>query len=194
MRKAILLLAGALAIAGCRKAPQPAPETRPDWRGAAIEGIAPLMSPAEVQAALDRRGYRQIRCTTKTPLLADPLSHGDASACYQVPGGHTRISPYFLDLREGRRLAVVTFRQHRFDLSDEARIAASRAYAEQLHKRFGAPSIISRQRDFTTIYWSRPGGRRTLPDQVTTTIDKTSGPNVELRSMWAYGQQRPSGQ
>ncbi|WP_420136241.1 hypothetical protein [Sphingomonas sp.] len=187
----LLALALALAIAGCRKAPQPEPETRPDWRGAAIEGIAPLMRPAEVQAALDRRGYRQIKCTTDKPLLANPLHHGDSSPCYQVPGGRTRISLYFLDLHEGRRLAVATFRQLRFDLSDEARIAASRAYAEQLQKRFGRPSTIIRQRDFTIIYWSRPGGRRTLPDQVVATIDRWSALDVELRSMWAYGQQRP---
>jgi hypothetical protein len=148
------------------------------------------MSPAEVQAALDRRGYRQIKCTTDRPLLADPLNQRTAMPCFQVPGGRTQISLYFLDLREGRRLAVANFRQFRFDLSDAARLAASRRFAEQLRKRFGTPSSISRNSDFMIVYWSRPGGRPTLPDQVVTTIDRTSGPNVELRSMWAYGQQR----
>ena len=191
-RRSLALAACILAVAGCRKAPAPDVETRPEWRSAAIEGIAPLMSPAEVQAALDRRGYRQVACSSTSPILTDPFHQGAAIPCFMAPGSPTRISLFFLDLREGRRLAVAYFNQFRFDLSDQQRIAASQDYAQRLRKRFGKPSYVTRNPNFTTLYWHRPGGKASLPDDVSTTISKISGPNVQLRSMWAYGQERPS--
>jgi hypothetical protein len=73
--------------------------TRPEWRSAAIEGIAPLMSPREVEAALNHRGYVQVPCPTNGKLLDRPLYVGDERSCYRAPTARMAVSLYFLDSR-----------------------------------------------------------------------------------------------
>ncbi|WP_076073110.1 hypothetical protein [Sphingomonas montana] len=188
MRVRYIILA-ALAVVGCKREPDTPPIVRPDWRGAAIEGIAPLMSTRQVQAALDRGGYRQIPCTSTDSLLADPLNEPHALPCYQASGRTMSVSLYFLNLHEGRRLAVANFRERASsDMVDGERIAAGRAYAARLRKRFGPPSYITNQPSFRIIYWNRPGGQPSLPDTIRTDIDHYQGANATLTSMWAYGQ------
>lgn len=41
-----------IALAGCNQEPSEPQRTKPDWRGAEIEGIATLISPEQVEAAL----------------------------------------------------------------------------------------------------------------------------------------------
>ncbi|MFV0623505.1 hypothetical protein ACBY01_05780 [Sphingomonas sp. ac-8] len=188
---ALLLL---VAAAGCSEAPAVPETTRPDWGGAAVDGIAPLMSPAQVMAALQRRGYRQVRCTSDEPLFDDPLGQRGAMPCYESANRLVELNLYFLDLHEGRRLAVANFRKRNAaDVSDAARHAATRAYADDLRKRFGPPSHVDETAAFQTLYWRRPGGVASLPDMISTTIDSYSPPNVSLTSMWAYGEQRSPG-
>ncbi|PTQ60098.1 hypothetical protein C8J45_11349 [Sphingomonas sp. PP-CE-3G-477] len=186
------LLSFALALAGCQGKPEPPVDTRPEWTRAAIDGIAPLMSPQQVAAALTQHGYVQIPCTSKDTLLVDPLDHGDDSPCYQAPDRPMRVSLFFLDLIEGRRLAVVNFgNRWEKDESPATLLAAGGALARQLRSRFGPPFTSSSSPDFQTFYWRRPGGQASLPDMVSTTVGKHFGRNVTMTSMWAYGQQRP---
>lgn len=182
-----------LALGGCSKAPDVPPTTRPEWRSAAIDGIAPLMTPREVAAALTRRGYRQVACLRGEKLFIDPLERGSEMPCYDSPRSPMRLTLYFLELREGRRLAVVNFNQTFADGSNRAeRSAANRAFAKRLRGRFGRPSIIDRTPRFLIVYWFRPGGQPSLPDMIRTDIDHHSGANVSMTSMWAYSQVRPT--
>ena len=183
----------ALLMAGCDAKPEPPADARPEWRGAAVDGLAPLMTPREVAAALRLNGYEQVACSSTAKLFADPLNHGDAIACYRSAARPMEVSLYFLDLKEGRRLAVVYFRAaYDPDASEAERLAASREFARQLRARFGKPFISSSSRAFQTFYWKRPGGRASLPDMLNTTVGANFPPNVTMTSMWAYGQQRPS--
>ncbi|WP_260599370.1 hypothetical protein [Sphingomonas endolithica] len=184
------LLAAALAVSSCGDEPGALPTTRPDWTGAAIGGIAPLMSPREVAVALQRRGYRQVPCAPTERLMVDPLNRGGGMPCYESPATAMRISLYFLELHEGRRLAVANFR-HRGNMSDPAaRSVANRFYAQRLRRRFGPPAHVTKNPSFSIVYWYRPGGQPSLPDVISTTIDAYSEPNVSLTSMWAYAQVR----
>lgn len=190
----LYLLAIALSVTACNQSPATAPVTRPDWRGATIDGIAPLMSPADVQAALDQRGYRQIPCLSTDRLLPDPLQQKGSLPCFQAPGRPMTISLYFLDLNEGRRLAVVNFRQRpSSDETKDQQMAANRAFVQRLRHQFGTPSHVEGSSSSSSqIYWFRPGGRASLPDMISTKIHPYAGANVELTSMWAYGQVRSS--
>lgn len=186
------LLPVALALLGCQGKPELPVETRPEWTGAAIDGIAPLMSPPQVEAALKQHGYVQIPCTSKDSLLVDPFNHGDESPCYQAADKPMRVSLFFLDLVEGRRLAVANFSNRwERDESPATLLAEGEALARDLRARFGPPFMSSDSPDFRTFYWRRPGGRASLPDMVSTTVGKHFGRNVTMTSMWAYGQQRP---
>ncbi|ATY31181.1 hypothetical protein [Sphingomonas psychrotolerans] len=180
-----------LAVAAWGGKPDETQVVRPDWRGASIEGIAPLMSPSDVEAALKQRGYRQVRCLSDGQLLADPLNQEDASPCYAAPGRPMRIILYFLGLREGRRLAVVNFKDSSVAQSSrEESLAASQAYAEELQSRFGLPMRTVEHSSFRTLYWRRPGGNPSLPDMISTSVGDAFGANVTMTSMWAYGQAR----
>lgn len=192
MRWRYLLLAAALAA--CSKTPDTTPTTRPEWRGAAINGIAPLMSPGEVAAALALRGYRQVPCIPTDKLLPDPLERGQEMPCYESPRSTLRIKLYFLELPEGRRLAVANFYRGHDVVDGNARIAGNRAYAQRLRRRFGPPSYVDTTQTFKIVYWFRPGGQPLLRDSIKTEIDRHAGANVSLTSMWAYAQarQRPA--
>ena len=186
------LLLVALALSACQGKPVPPVDTRPEWTGAAIDGIAPLMSPRQVEAALRQHGYVQVPCTSEHTLLVDPLNHGDEPPCYEAPDRPMRISLFFLDLIEGRRLAVVNFgNRWEKDESPATLLAVGGALARQLRSRFGPPFMSSNNRNFRTFYWRRPGGQASLPDMLSTTVGPNFGRNVTMTSMWAYGQQQP---
>lgn len=187
-----LLLFVALALSACQGNPAPPVDTRPEWTSAAIDGIAPLMSPQQVEAALKQHGYVQIPCTSENKLLVNPLNHGEEPPCYQAPDRPMRISLFFLDLIEGRRLAVVNFgNRWEKDESPATLLAVGGALARQLRSRFGPPFMSSNNRNFRTFYWRRPGGQASLPDMLSTTVGPNFGRNVTMTSMWAYGQQQP---
>lgn len=193
MRPTIPLLA-ALALAACARAPAPPAETRPDWRGAAIDGLAPLMTPAEVAAALTRHGYVQVACTSDRKLLPDPLNQPDELPCYRAERRRPmNVSLYFLDLVEGRRLAVVNFRgDYDGDARKAERIAAGLALARRIRARFGRPFMTNDGMGFRTFYWRRPGGTESLPDMISTTVGDQFPSEITMTSMWAYGQVRPA--
>lgn len=180
------------ALLGCQARPEPVADRRPDWTGAAIDGIAPLMSPRQIEAALKQYGYVQVPCTSKRELLVDPLYHGDGLPCYQAANRPMRVSLYFLDLIEGRRLAVAYFgNRWERDESPATLLHAGGALARRLRSRFGPPFMSSNGRNFRTFYWRRPGGKESLPDMLSTTVGSHFGRNVTMTSMWAYGQQKP---
>ena len=180
---------------GCT--PQPPRETRPDWNGADIDGIAPLMSPHEIETALARHDYRQIPCESDGNMPASPLFEGSSNACFQTPRRPMMLSLFFLELHEGRRLAVAHFYRR-----DDSSMSATdlhnlgRAFTQELRDRFGTPSAGDvpegsvTESDIKILSWNRPGGNPSLPDTISNEIGGASGsgPNVSLASMWAYGQ------
>ena len=192
MRSTALMLA-VLLLAGCHAAPKPPAETRPEWSGAAVYGLAPLMTPRAVEAALRLNGFEQVACSSTAKLLTDPLNHGIDIPCYRSATRPMEVSLYLLDLKEGRRLAVVYFRAaYDADSNDAERLAASRDFARRVRARFGPPFTTSKSSAFQTYYWKRPGGEASLPDMLNTTVGANFPPNLTMTSMWAYGQQRPS--
>ncbi len=191
IRHSIPLLLAVLALGGCGGKPERPADTRPEWRSAAIDGIAPLMSTREVAAALIRHGYVQTPCTSGGKMLAYPLDEA-GHPCFESAGRSTTISLFFLELNEGRRLAVVNF--HWFELpdaTDAKRLAVSSTIAKRLRARFGKPSAtVDQLPDFRSLYWDRPGGRSGQPDTITTSISGKLSPGITMTSMWAYAQVR----
>lgn len=193
MRLAWLLVAP-LILAGCHRKPEPPVTTRPEWRSAAIDGIAPLMSPQEVEAALARGGYVQVPCRDDVKMLAQPLYQGEERPCFRSPTRPMRVSLYFLELNEGRRLAVVFFRQpETLDTNDATRLASSGALARRLRARFGKPSAdVNDSSEFRSFYWNRPGGQPEQPDTISITVGRDFTPNITMTSAWAYSEVRPT--
>lgn len=190
--RSILLLTAALSLTGCGKTPDRVTDTRPQWHGARIDGIAPLMSPQEVQAALTRHGYVQTPCTSEDTLRGRPL-YEKARPCFRSPTRPMMINLFFLELNEGRKLAVVNFDwiEHH-GASDAKRLAVSRAFVRTLRANLGRPSTsVDRAPDFRSFYWNRPGGRPDQPDTISTTISRKLSPEITMTSMWAYGEARP---
>jgi hypothetical protein len=193
MRARSLLLVAALLPAGCGGTPVVPTNPRPEWRSAAIDGLAPLMSPREVAAALARRGYAQVRCAGRGALLADPLNDPDGQPCFRSPTRPMTVGLFFLDLNEGRRLAVVTFRRDdRADVTGDERVRTGNALARRLRGRFGPPTTtVDQPPDFRSFYWRRPGGRDEQPDTISATVGRDLAPGITMTSMWAYGEVRP---
>lgn len=186
------VVAMVLVLSGCRDEPPGAP-VRPHWRYS-VDGIAPLMPPREVRAALERRGYRQIACTGGRPPLADPMHSGDSLPCFVSPSRRMRVSLYFLDLNEGRRLAVANFRAVLPDDATNAdRSALSRRVDRYLRARLGPPLTSQPGPLFHSYYWGMSGGNPSLPDLISTTVGEDSEANVTLTSFWAYGNVRQGG-
>ncbi len=183
-----------LALAGCERAPERPAITRPEWRSAAVDGIAPLMSPAEVEAALGRGGYVQVPCREGEKMPVRPLYAGEERPCYHSLTRPMDVSLYFLELNEGRRLAVVFFRQpETLDTDDAKRLAGSGALARRLRARFGKPDAdVDDSPDYRSFYWNRPGGQREQPDTISTTVGRDFTPNITMTSAWAYGEVRPT--
>lgn len=181
-----------LALAGCSGGRGAPADPRPEWRSATIDGIAPLMSPQAVAAALRRHGYAQVRCPGQRALPADPLFDKDGHPCFRSPDRPMTVSLFFLDLTEGRRLAVVNFHRYdRADATDAERLRAGAALARRLRTRFGKPSaIVNQQPDYRSFYWHRPGRRRDQPDTISTTVGRSFAPEITMTSMWAYGEMR----
>ncbi len=176
---------------GCGQGASPK-DVRPEWRGAAVDGLAPLMTPEAVEAALSRHGYQQVPCGRDRRILADPLRHGRDIPCYRSAIRPMMVNLFFLDLVEGRRLAVVNFRaDYDTDASDARRLGVSENFAKRVEVEFGAPFITSGGSGFRTLYWKRPGGRAELPDMLSTTVGAHFPPNLTMTSMWAYGRERP---
>lgn len=187
----VLLLAMTVPV-GCGQGASPPRDVRPEWRGAAVDGLAPLMTPDAVATALSKHGYRQVPCGSDRRLLADPLRRGRDIPCYRSATRPMMVNLFFLDLVEGRRLAVVNFRaDYDVDASNARRLIASRNFAERVKVQFGAPFVTSGGPGFRTLYWKRPGGRAELPDMLSTTVGAQFPPNLTMTSMWAYGQERP---
>ena len=174
------------AVGGCRKDPPTPQETRPDWSASAIDGIAPLMTPEQVRAALDQYGYRQIPCRSDEKMNENALFSGDDLSCYRSLSRPMQVTLNFTDLAEGRRLENAFFRE-RYDLhaSESDRLASSRAFADKLQARFGKPSNVSQGRSYTTFYWRIAGGISSLPDMISSNANLPDGANVTLTSMWA---------
>ena len=187
------ILAAALALIGCGATPKPPAERRPEWHGAAVDGLAPLMTPRAVEAALARHGYTQVPCTSESKRYDAPLYRGGDMPCYRSAARPMAVSLFFLDLKEGRRLAVVNFRRD-FDPNASAakRLADSNDFARRVAVRFGPPFITSDGSAFRTYYWRRPGGQASLPDMLSTTVGADFPPNLTMTSMWAYGQVSPA--
>jgi hypothetical protein len=182
-----------LSLGGCGRTPTESVDRRPEWSGAAVDGIAPLMSPPQVAAALARGGYVQVRCASQDRLLARPLYDKDGRACFQSPTRPMTISLYFLDLNEGRRLAVVNFtRFDREGVTGAERVRHGSAIARRLRARLGEPSAaVNQPPDYRSFYWNRPGGQPNQPDTISTTVGPQFPPSITMNSMWAYSQVRP---
>ena len=186
------LILFALAFAGCGKEQERDKPSRPDWRGGSIDGIAPLMTPRDVNAALERHHYRQVPCAVAGKVLADPLNRGDESACFRAPAKRMTVSLYFRGEGETRRLAVATFREPwASDATDAERLKHSRYVERVLLDRLGPPMQSVDGTGYRTLYWRRPGGNPDLPDMIAMSVGAVFGANVTLTSMWAYGEHPP---
>lgn len=192
MRCGASLAMAVLSLGGCGGKPAARADPRPEWRCAAIDGIAPLMSPPDVAAALARGGYVQVRCPSRNTLLAHPLHDKDGHPCFRSPTRPMTVSLYFLDLNEGRRLAVVNFHRYdRADVTDAERVGAGTALARRLRVRFGEPWVtVNQPPDYRSFYWHRPGGQPEQPDTISTTVGRHFPPEITMTSMWAYGEVR----
>ncbi|MGQ4275389.1 hypothetical protein [Terrihabitans sp. B22-R8] len=182
----IHVLIAALALAGCKGEPATSKHPLPDWSGAAIEGIAPLMSPSQVEAALKAGNYRTIPCSPTSS--ENPRNELGEMSCYASPDRPMKISLRFLDLPEGRRLATANFREHPSGGSDEDRTATSRAFADELTARFGPPDDRVDKPTFTVLFWKRPGGLPEHADMVITIVGPAFGANAGLQSPWAEAE------
>jgi hypothetical protein len=186
MRSAPLFMLLALAACGAEKS---APERRPEWQGAMVDGIAPLMTPQGVAEALQRRGYRQVPCTQDRPARANMMLRGEEPGCFESADRPMRVHLNFFDLKEGRRLAIVNF--HERDLYDKApqqRLDSGRSLARRFRAHWGKPLTTAQEPEFVTLYWGRPGGSPTLPDLVSVTVSPDLGTSIRMTSFWAYGQ------
>lgn len=185
----VWLLTMAFCLAGCEGEPPEPQRTRPNWSGAEIEGIAPLMSPRQVETALKDGGYVQHPCGSRERLLENPLYEGDRSSCHRSHRRPYRIILSFLDLREGRRLVTADFFDARVALlGAKENLANSTAFAQSLHKRFGPPAETMKTLAFTSYYWERPGGNPEVRDTIKTIVGETSGANVSMQTRWAYDE------
>lgn len=179
-----------LLLCSCSR-PTPAPETQPQWDGARVDGIAPLMSPQTVSLALQSRGYRQVACVPERPVRPDMLERGDDPGCFEASGRPMRVRLTFFDLREGRRLAIVNFNERDlYNKSKAMRIKSGQALARRLRSQLGKPLTSARNPSFATLYWRRSGGSPSLPDLISTTVGADFGANVAMTSFWAYGQRK----
>jgi hypothetical protein len=179
-----------LALPACGQTPSE-PEPRPQWQGAAVDGIAPLMTPQAVAKALQQRGYRQVACTQDRPVRADMLVRGDEPGCFESVDRPMRVRLNFFELKEGRRLAIANFDERDAHVrTRQQRLDSSRNLARRLRKHWGKPLTTSQDARFVTLYWGRPGGSPTLPDLVSTTVSADLGASITMTSFWAYGQQR----
>ncbi len=105
-----------------------------------------------------------------------------------------RVSLHFLDLNEGRRLAVANFRAVLPDDATNAdRSASSRRMARHLRARLGPPLTSQPGSLFHSYYWGMSGGNPSLPDLISTTVGEDFEANVTLTSFWAYGNVRQGG-
>lgn len=188
MRFSPLLLLTALAACGDKP---PAVESRPEWQGAMVDGIAPLMTPQAVAMALKSRGYRQVACVSDRPVKADMLTRGEDPGCFESNSRPMRVRLNFFDLKEGRRLAIANFDERdAYARTRQQRLDSSRALARRLRARWGKPLTIAREPNFVTLYWGRPGGSPSLPDLVSTTVSPDLGASITMTSFWAYGEKR----
>lgn len=191
MRLPALLMLLSLAACGEKT---PVVDPRPQWQGAAVDGIAPLMDPQSVAKALKQRGYRPVACAPDHPAKADALEHGDEPGCFETARRPMRLRLYFFELKEGRRLAIANFDERdAYVRTRRQRLDSSRALARRLRKHWGKPLTVSQNPGFVTLYWGRPGGSPSLPDLVSTTISPDLGASIAMTSFWAYGQKRDPG-
>ncbi|WP_158298715.1 hypothetical protein [Sphingomonas psychrotolerans] len=194
MIRSAWLLSITLTLAGCDREPAKPQRSRPDWSGAEVEGVAPLMAPEQVEAALRAGGYAQVRCSSKEELLQNPLYKGERSSCYASVRRPFRIILQLLDLAEGRRLVEAYFFDKRVAfLSFEENLRNSKAFAEGLRKRFGSPADTFASASVTTYYWHRPGGDPQVRDKIRTEVSSVSGANVRMESRWAHDEPLSSG-
>jgi hypothetical protein len=179
-----------LALTACGEKP-PERDPRPEWQGAAVDGISPLMTPQAVAKALRQRGYRQVACTQDRPVRADMLVRGDAPGCFESMDRPMRLRLNFFELKEGRRLAIVNFDERDAHVrTRQQRLDSSRNLARRLRRHWGKPLTMSQDARFVTLYWGRPGGSPSLPDLVSTTVSADLGASITMTSFWAYGEQR----
>ncbi len=183
------LLSITVTLAGCDREPAEPQRSRPDWSGAEIEGVAPLMGPEQVEAALRAGDYAQVRCSSKEDLLQSPLYKGERSSCYASARRPFRVILQFLDLAEGRRLADAYFFDKRVAfLSSEENLRNSKAFAAGLRRRFGSPADAFASGSVTTYYWHRGGGDPQVRDKISTEVSSVSGANARMESRWVQDE------
>ena len=189
--RAVLVLALAV-VTGCRGEPERPPEVRPDWSRFKVDGVAPLMTPAAVERELTQRGYRHIPCVLGEPIEPDAIyQSSDPTICYEDKRRNWRVSMYFINLNEGRRLAVIGFDDADFvRVEDEVSQARNAAFLPKLTARFGQPDHVQKI-TYTHRLWKVPGGSASLPDNIRTVNAPSEGRSLEMTSFWAYGQERP---
>ena len=193
MRRAGVALLIALAAAGCHRAPAEVAEVRPDWSRFVMDGIAPLMTPDQVRRALAAHGYRRSDCGVDEPIDPHALDRGNDLPCFDDPARGWRVSLYFTDLVEGRRLTVASFSDlNAFKATDAVNAARNAAFRRKLIARFGPPDLTHPSGEVTIRLWKVPGGSASLPDNLMTHQVPFEGRNVEMTSFWAYGHQKPT--
>lgn len=189
---AALLLLG---LASCQRNPIDQAEVRPDWSRFTIDGIAPLMAPARVGRALAAHGYKPSDCGVGRRIDPRALERATDLFCYDDAGRGWRASLYFLPLVEGRRLAVINFRDlDNANLNVTALKHRNQAFLGKLIARFGKPDHVQTSFGITARLWKVPGGSASLPDNIKTDDSGHAGRSVEATSFWAYGHQRPTPQ
>lgn len=178
-----LLFATGAALAGCGQKAE-APVTPPDWRRFTVDGMAPTMTPDQVERALAANGYRPRECVGE-PVVKDALRRSNDLICYEAPAKRLNASLSFVQLPEGRRLARLRLSDNDIGWRNQE-VARTRygPFLRTLIARWGPPDQTVGD-TVKTRAWIVPGVSPTLPDYVSTAEMRTEGRNIEMTSFWA---------
>lgn len=187
--KLLYLALPLLLTGGCNtRTPDAGPEqihgSAVEWRGYAMEGIAPRMPEAEVEAALGLRGYQRTTCTTASDAGDTKSEDPSALVCYLR---HARwlVMLQFDGSVPHRTLGWMRLNDQFSALADRDRnLAQGRRFAAAMAQRFGPQDEIAHG-TVTTHYWYVPRGVEQrapgrLHDMVSVTISPIQGVNATL--------------
>ncbi|RSV42823.1 hypothetical protein CA234_06155 [Sphingomonas sp. ABOLE] len=155
-----------------------------EWGGYAIEGIAPRMPEAAVDAALVRRGYQRTTCTTASDAEDTRSEDPSALLCY-LRHDRWMVMLQFDGRQPHRTLGWMALNDRSSPLADRDRnLAQGRRFAAAMAQRFGRPDETAHGA-VTTQHWYVPRGVEQrapgrLHDMISVTISPIQGVNATL--------------
>lgn len=179
-----LLLLAACDDRASRAGHDPIHGSAAEWHHYAMEGVAPRMPEAQVEAALAVRGYRRTTCTTASDAGDTGSEDASARQCYLRHDRWTMMLQ-FDGTRPNRTLGWMALNDRSAALADrDQNLAQGRRFAAAMAQRFGPPDKITRG-TITSHYWFVPRGVEQrapgrLHDMVSVTISPVQGVNATL--------------